>query len=77
MSETHYDTHDSAGNKYGELKPRIDLDDITGKVTRVTVVPPDGFAQEWRDVEVKIDLQDNGRTLKVFVREPEALEQSK
>lgn len=38
------------------------------KVTRLTVVPPDDTAMEWRSVDLDISLQDDCRTLKIFLR---------
>lgn len=46
----------------------------TSKITRLTVVDwrkdGQGRAFEAWDVDVKLDLQDGGRTLKVFVTTP-------
>lgn len=44
-------------------------------VTRVTVVPPGlQYASEWWDVSVRLDYQDNGRTLKIFMKDRSGLE---
>ena len=46
---------------------------ILDGVTRIAVIWPDGHVNERIGVEVELQLQDDGRTLKVFVRRhPEA-----
>lgn len=41
----------------------------TNKVTRIVVVNPFGRIVDMRDVSVELSLQDDGRTLKVFIND--------
>jgi hypothetical protein len=55
-----------AGQVSGEEGSGMSRDQ--GKVTRITLVDETGRVYERRDLIVELDYQDDGRTLKVFVR---------
>lgn len=44
------------------------LDDVASQLSRVTVVDETGIQYERYDLDVELHLQDQGRTLKAFVR---------
>lgn len=52
-----------------KVKTEEILEKISKNVNRVEVIDRTGRAYiEWGDIDVKISLQDEGRTIKVFVK---------
>ncbi len=45
----------------------MELQELERKVTRFEVIDKDGRAYVRRNVKVELSLQDDGRTLKVFI----------